>query len=177
MENKETAIFAGGCFWCMVHPFDERDGVISVASGYTGGDSVNPTYEEVCSGQTGHAEVVKIEYDPSKISYQELLKIYWSSVDPTDKDGQFGDRGSSYRPEIFYSTQAQKEEAEQSKAELEASQVFKKPIVVPISPAQTFYLAEDYHQDFHRKEPDHYQNFYRSSGRKKFVEEVKDKLN
>ncbi|MGX7108976.1 peptide-methionine (S)-S-oxide reductase MsrA [Facklamia miroungae] len=176
METKETAIFAGGCFWCMVHPFDERDGVLEVVSGYTGGDTVNPTYEEVCSGQTGHAEAVKIDYDPSKINYQDLLTIYWSSVDPTDKDGQFGDRGSSYRPEIFYTTAAQKEAAERSKAELEASNIFKKPIIVPISPAQPFYPAEDYHQDFHHKEPAHYQNFYKASGRKQFVETTQDKM-
>lgn len=167
--TQEIAIFAGGCFWCMVHPFDQWEGVVSVQSGYTGGHTKNPTYKEVCSGETGHTEAVKVIYDPKKISYDQLLEIFWSSIDPTDAEGQFGDRGSSYRPEIFYTSKEQKEKAEFSKNQLDQSSRFSKPIVVPITPAQEFYRAEEYHQNFYRTNPDHYQNYARASGRIDFI--------
>lgn len=169
MSQTQTAIFAGGCFWCMVHPFDQWDGVESVVSGYTGGHKENPTYKEVCTGTTGHTEAVKITYDPEKISYQTLLDIYWSSVDPTDAGGQFVDRGSSYRPEIFYTSPEQKELAEASKEALDHSTRFSGPIAVPITPATTFYPAEDYHQNFYQTNPEHYQRYAQGSGRLDFI--------
>ncbi|MCW6662718.1 peptide-methionine (S)-S-oxide reductase MsrA [Aerococcaceae bacterium NML160702] len=162
---KEIAILAGGCFWCMVHPFDQWDGVESVVSGYTGGHTVNPTYKEVCSGTTGHTEAVKITFDPEVISYEKLLDIYWAISDPTDSGGQFVDRGTSYRPGIFYTNEAQRQKAEASKAALEASGRYDKPIVTEITEAGPFYDAEDYHQDFYKKEPAHYQRYRSSSGR------------
>lgn len=152
----ERAVFAGGCFWCMVQPFEEMDGVLSVLSGYTAGHVANPTYEEVCSGQTGHTEAVEIIFDPEKISYADLVELYWAQTDPTDAFGQFEDRGDNYRPVIFYADETQKEIAEQSKAELEASGRFGRPIVTSIEPVQTFYPAEDYHQDFYKKSPERY---------------------
>lgn len=166
----EKAIFAGGCFWCMVHPFDQWEGVERVTSGYTGGHRPNPSYREVCTGLTGHTEAVEIVYDPEKISYDQLLDIYWSSMDPTDAEGQFGDRGPSYRPVIFYTSEDQKERAQASKEALEASGRFDGPIVVPIEAAQPFYPAEDYHQDYYKKQPDHYQRFAEASGRKAFIQ-------
>ncbi|MGT2755837.1 peptide-methionine (S)-S-oxide reductase MsrA [Streptococcus ovuberis] len=152
----ERAIFAGGCFWCMVKPFEEMDGVASVLSGYTAGHVANPTYEQVCSGTTGHTEAVEIIYDPEKLTYQQLVEIYWAQTDPTDAFGQFEDRGDNYRPVIFYTTEAQREIAEQSKAALQASGRFARPIVTTIEPAQPFYPAEDYHQAFYRKNPERY---------------------
>lgn len=169
--NKEVAIFAGGCFWCMVHPFDQWPGVIEVESGYTGGHVPNPTYEQVKTGMTGHTEAVKITYDPSIISYEKLLEVYWSVIDPTDIEGQFVDRGSSYRPEIFYTTEEQRQLAEQSKVILDLSKRFSEEIVVPITPASEFYPAEDYHQDFYKKNPSHYQRYREGSGRQQFIEQ------
>ncbi|WP_028124855.1 peptide-methionine (S)-S-oxide reductase MsrA [Eremococcus coleocola] len=173
MSDKQVAIFAGGCFWCMVHPFDQWDGVESVRSGYTGGHVENPTYEQVCTGKTGHTEAVKIVYDPEKISYQTMLDIYWSSMDPTDADGQFGDRGSSYRPVIFYTTEEQKAQAQASKEALDQSGRYQKPIVVPIELAQPFYEAEEYHQNFYQKNRAHYQRYSVGSGRVDFIERHK----
>ncbi|MFC3928415.1 peptide-methionine (S)-S-oxide reductase MsrA [Streptococcus caprae] len=165
----ERAIFAGGCFWCMVHPFEEMDGVASVLSGYTAGHVPNPTYEQVCSKTTGHTEAVEIIFDPEKISYQQLVEIYWAQTDPTDAFGQFEDRGDNYRPVIFYTTDAQRAIAEQSKADLQASGRFDRPIVTTIEPAQPFYPAEDYHQAFYRKSPQRYA--LSSQRRKAFLEE------
>jgi len=159
-KHFERAIFAGGCFWCMVQPFDERDGVETVISGYTGGHTVNPTYREVCSHMTGHTEAVEIIFDPTKISYEELLDVYWQQTDPTDAAGQFQDRGDSYRPVIFYTNEKQKELAEKSKQALNDSGHFDKPIVTAIEPAQTFYPAEEYHQDYYRRNPEHYQAYH-----------------
>ncbi|QNQ80379.1 peptide-methionine (S)-S-oxide reductase MsrA [Lactobacillus sp. PV034] len=158
-ENKqyETAIFAGGCFWCMVEPFDTQPGIISVVSGYTGGDVPNPTYEQVCTGTTGHTEAVKITFDPKIISYADLVKIYWQVTDPTDAMGQFQDRGSQYQPVIYYNSPEQKEIAIKSKEDLEKSGKFDEPIVVRIEPAKPFYPAEEYHQDFYKKDPLRYQ--------------------
>lgn len=171
MSKKEIAILAGGCFWCMVKPFDHWDGVESVISGYTGGHTKNPTYEEVCSETTGHTEAVKITFDPSVITYSEILAIYWQIMDPTDAGGQFADRGSSYRPEIFYTTQEQKEIAELSKYYLDQSGRFDRPVVVPITAASEFYDAEEYHQDFYQKDPAHYERYSRGSGRQAFIEQ------
>lgn len=166
-QTIETAILAGGCFWCMVKPFDQWDGVKSVISGYTGGHHNNPTYEEVCSGETGHTEAVKIEFDPSVISYDDLLNIYWQISDPTDAGGQFINRGSSYRPGIFYLTDEQKAKAQASKTNLEASGSYDKPIITEITEAGTFWEAEEYHQDFYKKDPEHYKAYRVRSGRDK----------
>ncbi|WP_270789638.1 peptide-methionine (S)-S-oxide reductase MsrA [Enterococcus diestrammenae] len=152
----ERMIFAGGCFWCMVQPFDLQPGVYSVLSGYTGGHTENPTYEEVCSHTTGHTEAVEIIFDPAVLSYEELLNIYWQQTDPTDAFGQFQDRGDNYRPVIYYENEAQRQAAEASKAQLAASGRFSQPIVTTIEPAQTFYPAEEYHQDYYRKHPENY---------------------
>ncbi|WP_125766370.1 peptide-methionine (S)-S-oxide reductase MsrA [Lapidilactobacillus wuchangensis] len=168
--KKESAIFAGGCFWCMVHPFDQYPGIIKVTSGYTGGHVVNPTYEQVCSGTTGHTEAVQIEFDAEVISYPELLQIYWQVTDPTDAMGQFQDRGDNYRPVIFVANDEQRQQAEASRAALAASGRFKEPIVTKIESAQPFYPAEEYHQDFYRKDPLRMQ-LEEAGGREKFIKE------
>lgn len=169
MSKYKRATFAGGCFWCMVGPFENEPGVIDVISGYTGGFKPNPTYEEVCSDETGHYEAVNIIYDPEKISYDRLLDIFWRQIDPTDPGGQFQDRGSSYRTAIFYHDEEQRQKAEASKQALEKSGRFDKPIVTQILPASTFYPAEDYHQDFHKKNPYRYQLYRQASGRDQFL--------
>jgi peptide-methionine (S)-S-oxide reductase len=157
----EKAIFAGGCFWCMEHPFDELTGVVSVTSGYTGGDKKNPTYEEVSAGGTGHAESVQILYDPSKISYEMLLQVYWHNVDPTVKDRQFCDSGHQYRSAIFYQNETQRQLALKSRNELEKNKPFKDPVVTEITQATEFYPAEEYHQHYYKKNPIRYK-YYRS---------------
>ncbi|EEU30326.1 peptide-methionine (S)-S-oxide reductase [Limosilactobacillus coleohominis 101-4-CHN] len=154
--SLDTAIFAGGCFWCMVEPFDTHPGIEKVESGYTGGHVANPTYEQVKSGTTGHTEAVKITFDSQVISYQELVEIYWHQTDPTDASGQFQDRGDNYRPVIFVKDDQQRQIAEASKRKLQDSGLFDEPIVTQIEDAQPFYLAEDYHQDFYKKNPDVY---------------------
>ncbi|TPF06014.1 peptide-methionine (S)-S-oxide reductase MsrA [Leuconostoc mesenteroides] len=150
----ETAIFAGGCFWCMVQPFDSLDGIEKVRSGYTGGHVENPTYEQVLTHTTGHTEAVKIWFDSEKISYRELVEIYWEQTDPTDAMGQFQDRGDNYRPVIFVNSPEQREIAEESRAALAASNRFDEPIVTKIGDAKPFYEAEEYHQDFYKKDPE-----------------------
>lgn len=150
----ETAIFAGGCFWCMVQPFDSLDGIEKVRSGYTGGHVENPTYEQVLTHTTGHTEAVKIWFDSEKISYRELVEIYWEQTDPTDAMGQFQDRGDNYRPVIFVNSPEQLEIAEESRAALAASNRFDEPIVTKIEDAKPFYEAEEYHQDFYKKDPE-----------------------
>lgn len=150
----ETSIFAGGCFWCMVQPFDSLDGIEKVRSGYTGGHVENPTYEQVSSHTTGHTEAVKIWFDSEKISYRELVEIYWEQTDPTDAMGQFQDRGDNYRPVIFVNSPEQREIAEESRAALAASNRFDEPIVTKIEDAKPFYEAEEYHQDFYKKDPE-----------------------
>ena len=164
----ELATFAGGCFWCMVAPFQQLPGVVKIESGYTGGKKENPTYEEVCYQDTGHCEAVQVTFDPSRTQYGDLLQVYWQNVDPTDAGGQFYDRGPSYRPVIFYYNEQQRQAAEESKQKLYESGRFTKPIVVEIIPAEEFYRAEEYHQDYHRKQPQHYQRYKQSSGRDKF---------
>lgn len=168
MSGNELATFAGGCFWCMVAPFERLPGVIKVQSGYTGGHTVNPSYEQVCYENTGHCEAVQVTFDPSRSKYAALLEVYWQNIDPTDSGGQFYDRGPSYRPVIFYHSDEQRQVAEASKKHLEESGRFKKPIVVAILPAEVFYPAENYHQDYHRKQPEHYYRYKQSSGRDKF---------
>lgn len=171
-EKLETAIFAGGCFWCMESPFEKVLGVKDVVSGYTGGNKDNPTYEEVSSGTTGHVEAILIRYDPSKVSYEQLLYIFWRQIDPTDSDGQFVDRGKQYRSVIFYQTKEQKALAEKSKTELSISKRFETPIVTEIISATKFYPAEDYHQDYYKKNPVRY-NYYRyGSGRDQFLKKI-----
>lgn len=166
----DTAIFAGGCFWCMVEPFDTYPGIEKVESGYTGGHVANPTYEQVKSGTTGHTEAVKITFDPSKISYAELVEIYWHQTDPTDASGQFQDRGDNYRPVIFVHDAQQRAIAEASKKRLQESGLFDQPIVTKIEDARPFYLAEDYHQDFYKKNPERYA-LQEAGGREQFKEE------
>lgn len=166
----QHATFAGGCFWCMVKPFDKYDGVHSVTSGYTGGHTVNPTYEEVCTDTTGHREAVQIEFDDSVISYKELLNIFWQVMDPTDAGGQFGDRGESYKSAIYANTEEQQQQAEQSKQELQDSGKFDSPIVTDILPGKEFYKAEDHHQQYYEKNPGHYARYSVGSGRAGFIE-------
>lgn len=169
--TEHTAIFAGGCFWCMVEPFHALDGVTEVTSGYTGGATINPTYEEVCAGCTGHYEAIKVRYNPTIVTYSELLEVYFRQIDPTDPGGQFGDRGESYRPAIFYTTEAQRELAEEYKFMIETSEKFDKPIAVKIMPGEVFYKAEEYHQDFYKKDPSHYEKYKKASGREAFINE------
>jgi len=169
-EKLELAMFAGGCFWCMVMPFEKLPGIKGIVSGYSGGSVVNPTYEEVKKGITGHAEVVQITFDPSVFPYAKLLELYWQQIDPTDAGGQFQDRGSQYRTGIYFYNEKQKELAKASKAQLAASGRFNKPIVTEILPAAAFYPAEDYHQDYHRKNPKHYKEDRAQSGRDEFIE-------
>ncbi len=168
----EKATFAGGCFWCMEHPFDELPGVDSVTSGYTGGQKKNPTYEEVSAGSTGHAESVQVVYDPAKIGYEKLLSVYWRNVDPTVKDRQFCDTGNQYRSAIFYHSEEQRRLAIQSKEALEKNKPFREKIVTEITPASVFYPAEEHHQHYYRKNPIRY-NYYRSScGRDRRLKEL-----
>lgn len=171
-QYLEKATFAGGCFWCMEPPFEKLDGVIKVISGYAGGHKDNPTYEEVSAGHTGHVEAVQILYDPSKITYEELLHVFWRQIDPTDPDGQFVDRGSQYRTVIFYHSERQKELAEQSKLLLEQSGRFKTPIVTEILPFTIFYPAEEYHQDFYKKHPWRYKFYRYNSGRDQYIKQI-----
>ncbi|HMA66606.1 MAG TPA: peptide-methionine (S)-S-oxide reductase MsrA, partial [Desulfosalsimonadaceae bacterium] len=171
-KQTETATFAGGCFWCMEAPFEALEGVEKVVSGYSGGQVENPTYEQVSTGRTGHAEVVQIHYDTAKISYKELLEVFWRQIDPTDAGGSFVDRGSQYRSAIFYHSPEQKELAEASRDELGASGRYKRPIVTEIAPFAAFYPAEDYHQDFHKTHPSRYKRYRRGSGRDRFLEKV-----
>lgn len=169
-KKLEYATFAGGCFWCMVQPFDELPGIKSVISGYTGGFVDNPTYEEVCTNQTGHVEAVQITYNPNIFPYEKLLEIFWQQIDPTDAGGQFFDRGSSYKTAIFYHNEKQKQLAEKSRKDLEESGRFKRPIVTEILPAGPFYKAEDYHQDYYKKNPYHYKRYRKGSGRDDFIQ-------
>ncbi|MGM0845253.1 MAG: peptide-methionine (S)-S-oxide reductase MsrA [Bacillota bacterium] len=171
MKQTEKATFAGGCFWCMVKPFDQLPGIEGVVSGYSGGHMENPTYEDVKKGNSGHYEVVQISFDPSLFSYKQLLDLYWPQIDPTDDGGQFQDRGDSYRTAIFYHNEQQYQLAEESKREIEASGRFKNPIVTKILPAAPFYPAEDYHQAFYKKNPVEYKKDRAKSGRDEFIEE------
>lgn len=168
--NYELATFAGGCFWCMVAPFQELTGVVRVTSGYAGGHKENPTYEEVCSGKSGHCEVVQVAFDPAVLPYEKLLDVFWRQIDPTDEGGQFYDRGGTYRTAIFYHNEEQREKAEASKKALAESSRFDRPIAVQVLPAPEFYPAEEYHQGYHQKNPEHYYRYRRGSGRDAFIE-------
>lgn len=159
-RKLEVATFASGCFWCTESDFDKVKGVVETTSGYMGGTTPDPTYEQVSTGTTGHAEVLQLKYDPREVTYEELLDVYWHNVDPLDGGGQFCDRGSQYRPAIFYHTEEQKRLAETSKTTLEESGRFDQPIAVEITTASTFTPAEDYHQDFYLRNPVRY-TFYR----------------
>ncbi len=171
-EGLEVATFAGGCFWCIEFALDRTDGVAAAISGYTGGDEVDPTYRQVASGTTGHLEAVQVKYDPSEVSYKQLLDIFWRQIDPTDAGGQFADRGYHYTTAIFYHNEKQKKLAEESKQALENSGIFDRPIVTRIEPAKPFYEAEKYHQDYSKKNPSHYERYAYGSGRKPFIETV-----
>ena len=174
-SSPEKATFAGGCFWCMEPPFEKLEGVTDVISGYSGGSEENPTYEEVANGLTEHLESIQVLFDPSKISYEKLLEVFWQNVDPTDVGGQFVDRGDHYQTAIFYHDEKQKQLAEESKKKLNESKLFDKPIVTKIRPFENFYPAEEYHQDYHQKNPLQYK-FYRShSGRDQFLEKSRKK--
>jgi methionine-S-sulfoxide reductase len=171
-KNLEKATFAGGCFWCMQHPFDELTGVVSTAVGYTGGQKGNPTYEEVCAGETGHAEAIEIQYDSSQITYSKLLGIFWKNIDPTTLNRQFADVGTQYRTAIFYHNDEQKGLAEASKEETDMSGIYDKPIVTEITPATTFYKAEEYHQKYYEKCPVRYKSYKSGSGREQYLEKT-----
>jgi peptide-methionine (S)-S-oxide reductase len=166
----EIATFAGGCFWCMISPFKKIQGVLDTRSGYTGGHVENPTYKEVKAQNTGHYEAVQIAFDPEVVSYERLLEVFWRQIDPMDPEGQFQDRGQSYRAAIFYENDEQKIKAEESKKALEQSRKFEKPIVTEILPAGVFYPAEEYHQDFYVKSPLEYIEDRKKSGRDEFIQ-------
>ena len=167
-----TAIFAGGCFWCMEPPFDKLPGVVSTTSGYIGGRTKNPTYQQVSAGTTGHTEAVQIVYDPAKVSYQKLLEVFWRNIDPTTPNAQFCDHGSQYRSGIFYVDKEQHRLASASLQALERSKPFKEPIVTEITAASTFYAAEDYHQDYYKKNPLRYKFYRANCGRDSRLEQL-----
>jgi peptide methionine sulfoxide reductase msrA/msrB len=171
-ENEEIAIFAGGCFWCMEHPYEDLPGVHQVLSGFTGGKKKNPTYKEVARGKTMHVEAVEIHFDPQKISYNDLLEIFWRNINPTDNGGQFVDRGAQYRTGIFYKSEEQNKIAEKSKNKLIKSGRFTKPIVTPLIKASPFYKAKEYHQDFFKKSYIHYKLYRAGSGRDEYINRV-----
>lgn len=168
-KEVSRAYFAGGCFWCMVSPFDVLEGILEVNSGYMGGREMNPSYEVVKSQESGHYEVVEIVYDESVITYEKILSAYWRQIDPTDNEGQFQDRGPSYRAAIFYCTDDQKKSAQLSKKELDESGRFNEEIITPIMPAEMFYIAEEYHQNFYRKNETEYKIDRSKSGRDEFI--------
>ncbi len=174
-NNRATATFAGGCFWCMEPPFDELDGVLSTVSGYAGGHVHNPSYDEVSAGDTGHAEVVRVSYDPDRISYAQLLDVYWRNVDPLDAGGQFCDRGDQYRSEIFAENDSQMRLAKESRRELANSGRLASEIATEVSRLDTFFPAEDYHQDYYQKNPIRYRVYKFSCGREARLEEVWEK--
>ena len=168
----EKATFAGGCFWCMEPPFEKLEGVRSVTSGYAGGTERNPTYEQVSSGKTGHAESVEVLYDPSQVAYEQLLDAFWMNIDPTQANGQFADHGTQYRTVIFYHTEEQRRLAEASKAALATSGKFTQPLVTEIVAAGAFYPAEEYHQDYYKKSPFRYMLYRSGSGREGFLKKT-----
>jgi len=170
--ETQTAVFAGGCFWCTEADFEKVEGVVEAVSGYTGGHVANPVYEQVSSGATGHIESVRVVYEPEKITYAQLLEVFWRHIDPTDKGGQFVDRGKQYRSAIFYSDEQQRRLAEQSKEQLAASGQFDKPIVTEILPLGDFYEAEEYHQDYYKKNPLRYRGYRAGSGRDRFLQKA-----
>lgn len=168
----EKATFAGGCFWCMEPPFDKIPGVTAVTSGYTGGSVKEPTYEQVSSGSTGHAEAVRIIYDPAKVSYGKLLDVFWRNIDPTVKDRQFCDVGNQYRSAIFYHTEEQRREAMESREKLEKKKIIREPLVTEITQAGPFYAAEEYHQEYYKKNPIRYRYYRTACGRDSRLREL-----
>ena len=172
VQKSETAIFAGGCFWCMEPPFDKLDGVISTTSGYTSGHKENPTYREVSAGSTGHTEAIQIKYDPARITYPELLKVFWKNIDPVAVDRQFCDAGSQYRSGIYYLNDAQQADAKRSLQEITENKPFEGKVVTEILPASTFYAAEDYHQDYYQKNPLRYKYYRYACKRDQRLEEI-----
>jgi len=169
MDDLEKATFAGGCFWCMEPPFEELEGVVEVTAGYSGGETEDPTYEQVSAGGTGHAEVVQVVYDPKTISYGKLLDVFWRQIDPTDDGGQFADRGGQYRTAIFYHDSEQKRLAEESREKVKESGLFEKPIITEISPYKNFYRAEEHHQDYYKKRSVRYSSYKELSGRSGYI--------
>jgi peptide methionine sulfoxide reductase msrA/msrB len=173
-ESLKVATFAGGCFWCMEASFEAREGVVEAISGYTGGTVEHPTYAQVTSGQSGHLEAVQVYFDPEIVNYEELLDVFWRSIDPTDNEGQFTDKGTQYRTAIFYHDEEQRALAEENKNQLVSSDIFDKPIVTEIRPYTTFYQAEDYHQDYYKKNVLRYNSYKEGSGRPDFFEKYWD---
>lgn len=171
-SGHRQLVLGGGCFWCMEPPFEQLEGVIDVMAGYSGGDEVDPSYEQVASGQTSHIEAIRVVYDPEKVSFAELLDIFWRSIDPTDPGGQFADRGNHYKTAIFYSTEEEKQLAEDSKSKLDQSTLFDRPVVTAILPAKPFYPAEEYHQGYYKTNATHYQAYKVGSGRAGFLEHI-----
>jgi methionine-S-sulfoxide reductase len=170
--TQVIATFAGGCFWCMEPPFAQLDGVFSVTSGYTGGRQENPSYEDVALGFTDHRESVRILFDPARIGFGELLEVFWRNIDPTDSTGQFADQGEHYRTAIFYHDDSQRRVAEESKRKMVDSGRFDGPIVTEILPATTFYPAEEYHQEYYKKNPQRYKMYRRGSGREGYLDQM-----
>ena len=168
--DLEIATFAGGCFWCMESAFERVPGVTAVISGYTGGSEPNPTYEQVSRGRTGYVEAIQVYFTPNRIGYDDLLYVFWRQIDPTDAGGQFVDRGSQYRPEIFFHDQAQRGTAEASRSALQEEGRFDGPVVVDIVAFSSFYAAEAYHQDYYRTNPERYESYRRGSGRDRFLD-------
>jgi peptide-methionine (S)-S-oxide reductase len=169
-DDFAQAIFAGGCFWCMEPPYDKLEGVVATTSGYTGGHLKDPSYEEVTAGDSGHYEAVRVTYDPDRVSYQRLLEVFWRNIDPFDAGGQFCDRGSSYRSAIFYGNERQEALASKSLNRVQAR--FDKPVVTPVVPAETFWPAEDYHQNYYEKNPVRYKFYRYTCGRDARLEEI-----
>lgn len=167
-----VATFAGGCFWCVEAGLEAVPGVQEVVSGYTGGQVPNPTYRQVSSGGTGHVEAVQVYYDPGIVTYEQLLDAFWRQIDPTDRKGQFSDRGSEYRPAIFVETEAQRTAAEKSRQALDQSGRYRKPVVIEILPSTTFYVAESYHQDYYKRNPLRYRYYRSGSGRDRFLKKI-----
>ena len=175
MDQHEIATFAGGCFWCMQPPFDAVPGVMSTTVGYTGGTKLNPTYEEVCGGQTGHTESIQVVFDPRRVSYAQVLDVFWRNIDPTTLNRQFADAGTQYRTAIFYHSEEQKHLAIASKERLGRSGTFGKPTVTEITPASTFYPAEEYHQAYYKKNPIRYKLYRIGSGRDGYLRKMWEK--
>lgn len=174
---KKLATFAGGCFWCMFKPFSQYEGIEKIVAGYTGGYVKNPTYEEVCSETTGHLEAIQLTYEDEIVNYEDLLNIYWKQIDPADDEGQFNDRGNRYKTAIFYHDEYQRDIAMKSKQRLQESGIFKDEIATRILPAETFYIAEEYHQNYYKKNPMHYEMYFKGSGRYDFIKNFWDKNN
>jgi peptide methionine sulfoxide reductase msrA/msrB len=168
----DTAIFAGGCFWCMEPPFEQLNGVTSVEAGYTGGHVKNPTYDQICSGKTGHFEAIRVSFVPSVVTYDHLLEVFWRNIDPTDEYGQFADKGTQYRTAVFYNSDNQRAAAGKSMQNLISLKKFLRPVVTQILPASEFYPAEEYHQDYYKKSPEHYSRYKKGSGREDFIIKV-----